>query len=59
MMSTCYENVHLAERTYPNFNDVPHQRPILANSGGGRALAILAGVLGSLTGLDALLTLLR
>jgi hypothetical protein len=37
-----------AEKAYPNFNDQPHERPVLSYSGDKRALAILAGVMGSL-----------
>ncbi|MFN8497871.1 MAG: hypothetical protein U0641_08450 [Anaerolineae bacterium] len=59
MMSTRYERLDPTERNYPNFSDVPHARPILTDSGTGRAVAILAGVVGSLTGLAALLTLLH
>ena len=33
------------EKTYPSFNDKPHERPILTYSGEKVPVAILAGVL--------------
>ncbi|MFN8475816.1 MAG: hypothetical protein U0822_26790 [Anaerolineae bacterium] len=59
MMSTRYESVDRTERYYPSFNDSPHSRPVLTDGGTARAFAILVGVLGGLTGLATLLTLLR
>ena len=59
MISRRYENVDSSERDYPSFVDAPHARPILTDGGAGRGLVILAGVVGGLTGLAALLTLLR
>ncbi len=59
MIDTRYENVNLAGRDYPKFNDAPHARPILSDDGMLRGLVILAGVLGGLSGLAAVLTLLR
>ncbi len=34
-----------AEKAYPNFNDKPHERPILTHTGEKYAVAILAGLL--------------
>ncbi|MFN8470980.1 MAG: hypothetical protein U0822_02065 [Anaerolineae bacterium] len=59
MINTAYERVDRAERSYPSFVDVPHARPILTDTGSARALVILAGVLGGLSGLAALLTIMR
>lgn len=35
----------LNEKVYPQFNDAPHERPILTDAGLGRALLILSAVL--------------
>ena len=44
-----------AEKNWPSFNDTPHERPVLAYDGEGRALAWLVGVFGGLTVLSAIL----
>ena len=35
----------VSEKVYPQFNDAPHERPILTNAGLGQALLILGALL--------------
>jgi hypothetical protein len=47
------------EKSYPQFVDSAHDRPILTYSGENRALAILTSLIGGLVGFAWLLTYLN
>ena len=54
-----YGGQYWTRRYYPNFNDAPHERPILSCDGTERAIVILVSVLGIIAGLALLLILVR
>jgi hypothetical protein len=45
------------DHTYPNFNDTPHDRPILSEDGLSQAAQILLGILLGIAGLALILTI--
>lgn len=47
------------EKNYPNFNDSPHEVPVLTYDGTGRAVAWFAGIYGGTILLGYLLNLIH